>query len=76
MALARKLSRRGFVQAGMAALAARRAVAAAGKIEQRKLTLGLAVPAASFLPVYVAAARTGRSRGSRSRSSASGATPR
>jgi NitT/TauT family transport system substrate-binding protein len=63
MALARKLSRRGFVQAGMVVLAARRAAAAAGKIEQRKLTLGLAVPAASFLPVYVAAARTWKEQG-------------
>ena len=66
MASARKLSRRGFVQAGVGAgaiLAARRAGAAPGKIEKPKLTLGLAVPAASFLPVYVAAARTWKEQG-------------
>jgi ABC-type nitrate/sulfonate/bicarbonate transport system substrate-binding protein len=44
-------------------LAARRAGAAPGKIEKPKLTLGLAVPAASFLPVYVAAARTWKDAG-------------
>jgi NitT/TauT family transport system substrate-binding protein len=66
MPMARKLSRRGFVRAGIggaAALAARRARAAPGKIEKPKLTLGLAVPAASFLPVYVAAARTWKEQG-------------
>ena len=66
MASTRKLSRRGFVQAGVGAtalLAARRAGAAPGKIEKPKLTLGLAVPAASFLPVYVAAARTWQEQG-------------
>jgi NitT/TauT family transport system substrate-binding protein len=66
MALARKLSRRGFVQASIGAgtvLAARRAGAAPGKIEKPNLTLGLAVPAASFLPVYVAAARTWKEQG-------------
>jgi NitT/TauT family transport system substrate-binding protein len=66
MALARKLSRRSFVQASIGAgtvLAARRAGAAPGKIEKPNLTLGLAVPAASFLPVYVAAARTWKEQG-------------
>src|ERR1700682_1434598 len=66
MASARKLSRRSFVQAGSGAgaiLAARHAGAAPGGIEKRKLTLGLAVPAASFLPVYVAAARTWKEQG-------------
>ena len=60
MPSARKLSRRGFVQAGAAAtlLASRRAGAAPWPIEKSRLTLGLAVPAASFLPVYMAAART------------------
>ncbi len=42
---------------------ARAAGAAPGKIEKPKLTLGLAVPAASFLPVYVAAARTWKEQG-------------
>src|ERR1700685_1562094 len=64
---ARKLSRRSFVRAGIGAgaflAAARRASAAPGPIEKPKLTLGLAVPAASFLPVYVAAARTWKEQG-------------
>ena len=79
MPSARKLSRRGFVQAGIGAGPWRpgAAGAAIGKIEKPKLTLGLAVPAASFLPVYVAAARTWKEHGARtSRSSASAATPR
>jgi NitT/TauT family transport system substrate-binding protein len=66
MASARKLSRRGFVQAGIgagAAMVARRAGAAPGRIEKPRLRLGLAVPAASFLPVYVAAARTWKEQG-------------
>jgi NitT/TauT family transport system substrate-binding protein len=66
MAPARKLSRRSFVRAGVGAgalMAARAAVAAPGTIEKPKLTLGLAVPAASFLPVYVAAARTWKDEG-------------
>jgi NitT/TauT family transport system substrate-binding protein len=66
MLSARKLSRRGFVRAGIGAgalVAARRAAAAPGRIEKPKLTLGLAVPAASFLPVYVAAARTWKDEG-------------
>src|SRR5258708_29586156 len=60
------VSRRGVVQAGMggaAVLAARRAGGAPGKVEKPRLTLGLAVPAASFLPVYVAAARTWKEHG-------------
>ena len=63
----RKLSRRSFVQAGIGAgavlAATRRGSAAPGGIEKPKLTLGLAVPAASFLPVYVAAARTWQEAG-------------
>ena len=57
------LTRRGFVTAGAAALVAPRAFAAIGKVEKPKLTLGLAVPAASFLPVYVAAERTWKDMG-------------
>src|SRR5579863_6572864 len=60
------LSRRGFMRTGVAAAAAAlapRAGAAVGKIEKPKLTLGLVVPAASFLPVYVAAARTWKEQG-------------
>lgn len=62
---ARKPSRRGFVQSGLAAAAllATRARAARAAIEKPKLTLGLAVPAASFLPVYLAAARTWKEQG-------------
>jgi NitT/TauT family transport system substrate-binding protein len=66
MASARQLSRRSFVRAGLGAgalMAARSAAAAPGKVEKPKLTLGLAVPAASFLPVYVAAARTWKDEG-------------
>jgi NitT/TauT family transport system substrate-binding protein len=61
-----KLSRRGFMQSSAATaalLAARHAGAAPGPIEKPQLTLGLAVPAASFLPVYVAAARTWKEQG-------------
>jgi NitT/TauT family transport system substrate-binding protein len=64
--MARRLSRRGLVRAGIGGatvLAMRRAGAAPGKIEKPRLTLGLAVPAASFLPVYVAAARTWKEQG-------------
>lgn len=64
--MAERLSRRGFVRACVAAVAggsAARARAAPGAIEKPKLTLGLAVPAASFLPVYVAAARTWKPEG-------------
>jgi NitT/TauT family transport system substrate-binding protein len=66
MTSAPKLSRRGFVRAGVGAgalMATRSAAAAPGKVEKPKLTLGLAVPAASFLPVYVAAARTWKDEG-------------
>src|SRR5260370_18786496 len=64
MASARTLSRRSFVRAGAGAmLAARGADAAPGRIEKPRLALGLAVPAASFLPVYVAAARTWKDAG-------------
>src|SRR5262249_23954614 len=62
----RGICRRGFLQTGRgAALAvlAPRAFGARGPIENPKLTLGLAVPAASFLPVYVAAARTWKPEG-------------
>jgi NitT/TauT family transport system substrate-binding protein len=56
-------SRRGFVRGlGAATLVAGRAKAAP-TIEKPKLTLGLAVPAASFLPVYLAAARTWKEQG-------------
>src|SRR5260370_6219041 len=66
MALARKLSRRSFVQASIGAgtVRARRCAGGGpGKIEKPNLALGLAVPAASFLPVYVAAARTWKEQG-------------
>jgi NitT/TauT family transport system substrate-binding protein len=60
-----RLSRRGFVRASAVTAAAAMAprAFALGKIEKPKLTLGLAVPAASFLPVYVAAARTWKPEG-------------
>jgi NitT/TauT family transport system substrate-binding protein len=64
--MAERLSRRGFVRASVGAAAmgvAPGARAAPGLIEKPKLTLGLAVPAASFLPVYVAAARTWKPEG-------------
>jgi NitT/TauT family transport system substrate-binding protein len=64
--MAERLSRRGFVRASVAVIAAGRAAgtrAAPGAIEKPKLTLGLAVPGASFLPVYVAAARTWKPEG-------------
>jgi NitT/TauT family transport system substrate-binding protein len=65
MASARKPSRRGFVQGGLATatLLATQPAHAADPIEKPRLTLGLAVPAASFLPVYVAAARTWKEQG-------------
>ena len=66
MSRAREPSRRGFVRAGLASatlFAVQRASAAPGPIEKPRLTLGLAVPAASFLPVYVAAARTWKEQG-------------
>jgi NitT/TauT family transport system substrate-binding protein len=61
-----RLSRRGFVRTSVVAAAAAmapRAYAALGRIEKPKLTIGLAVPGASFLPVYVAAARTWKPEG-------------
>ena len=58
------LSRRNFVCASLAAaLLSERRANAAPAIERPKLTLGLAVPAASFLPVYVAATRTWKEQG-------------
>lgn len=55
-------SRRKILQAGgvasLLALAPAALAAEIGKPEKPKLTLGLAVPAASFLPVYVAKAHT------------------
>jgi NitT/TauT family transport system substrate-binding protein len=60
------LTRRGFVQAagaGMLTLSGASRAAEIGKPEKAKLTLGLAVPAASFLPVYVAKARTWKEQG-------------
>ncbi len=59
----RNLSRRGFAAGAAALLAAPRAFADIGKVEKPKLTLGVAVPGASFLPVYVAAARTWKEMG-------------
>jgi NitT/TauT family transport system substrate-binding protein len=60
-------TRRRFVQAGAAAAFAtqgRRALAAAlGRIETPRLTLGIPLDAASFTPVYVAAARTWKPQG-------------
>jgi ABC-type nitrate/sulfonate/bicarbonate transport system substrate-binding protein len=63
-----RLTRRRFAQGGaaMAALAGlgRRASAAAlGPIEKPRLTLGIPLDAASFTPVYVAAARTWKPQG-------------
>jgi NitT/TauT family transport system substrate-binding protein len=65
MSLKNNLSRRRFLQSGLSAatlLAGQRAKAAPS-LEKTKLTLGLAVPAASFLPVYLAAARTWKGEG-------------
>jgi NitT/TauT family transport system substrate-binding protein len=63
-----RLTRRRFAQAGAAAAACagieRRAAAAAlGPIERPRLTLGIPLDAASFTPVYVAAARTWKPQG-------------
>ncbi len=67
MAQRPRLTRRRFVQAaGVAAVVGlrRRALAAPpGAIEQPRLTLGIPVDAASFTPVYVAAARTWKPQG-------------
>ena len=64
----RRLTRRRFAQSGIAAaaLAALRRgarAAPAGPLEKPRLTLGIALDAASFTPVYVAAARTWKPRG-------------
>jgi ABC-type nitrate/sulfonate/bicarbonate transport system substrate-binding protein len=64
----RLLTRRRFAQVGLAAVALagarRRALAAAsGPIEKPRLTLGIALDAASFMPIYVAAARTWKPQG-------------
>jgi len=63
-----RLTRRRFAQAGAAAAAiagiGRRARAAPlGPIEKPRLTLGIPLDAASFTPVYVAAARTWKPQG-------------
>ena len=63
-----RLTRRRFAQAGAAAAAVagigRRARAAPlGPIEKPRLTLGIPLDAASFTPVYVAAARTWKPQG-------------
>jgi NitT/TauT family transport system substrate-binding protein len=61
------LSRRGFAQRGAAAALglalSRRAWAATDGPEKPRLTLGIPVDAASFLPVYVATARTFKEQG-------------
>src|SRR5579871_5461728 len=61
-----RLSRRDFAQGGAAAVGltlSRRAQAAPGGIEKARLTFGIPVDAASFLPVYVAVARTFKEQG-------------
>jgi NitT/TauT family transport system substrate-binding protein len=63
-----RLTRRRFAQAGAAAAAVagigRRARAAPlGPLEKPRLTLGIPLDAASFTPVYVAAARTWKQQG-------------
>ena len=67
MAQRPRLTRRRFVQAaGVAAVVGlrRRALAAPpGALEKPRLTLGIPVDAASFTPVYVAAARTWNPQG-------------
>jgi NitT/TauT family transport system substrate-binding protein len=66
--ITRPISRRGLLQSaggiGLAALA-RSATRAApiGKPEKGKLTAGIPVDAASFLPIYLAAARTWKEQG-------------
>src|ERR1700731_596959 len=60
------LTRRRFTQAAAAALAltGRSALAAPlGPLEKPRLTMGIALDAASFTPVYVAAARTWKPQG-------------
>ncbi len=60
-------SRRCLVQASAVGVAgwavSRRALAVGGPVEKRRLTLGIPVDAASFLPVYVAVARTFKEQG-------------
>jgi NitT/TauT family transport system substrate-binding protein len=62
-----RLTRRRLAQAGAAAAAiavgGRCAWAAAGPFEKQHLTLGIPLDAASFTPVYVAAARTWKPQG-------------
>jgi NitT/TauT family transport system substrate-binding protein len=62
-----RLTRRRFAQAAAAAVFAglpqRAAAAALGPIEKPRLTLGIPLDAASFTPVYVAAARTWKPQG-------------
>jgi ABC-type nitrate/sulfonate/bicarbonate transport system substrate-binding protein len=63
-----RLTRRRFAQAAVAAAAVsgigRRALAAPlGPLEKPRLTLGIPLDAASFTPVYVAAARTWKAQG-------------
>jgi NitT/TauT family transport system substrate-binding protein len=62
------LTRRGFTQAAAAAavapaLRSRAWAATPGPLEKSRLTLGIPLDAASFTPVYVAAARTFKPRG-------------
>jgi NitT/TauT family transport system substrate-binding protein len=49
--------------AGLVSLASARRAAAAGPLEKRKLVAAIPVDAASFLPIYLAAARTWKSQG-------------
>jgi NitT/TauT family transport system substrate-binding protein len=60
-----RISRRGLLQTGAAAgfSLARPAAAAIGKPEKGRLTAGIPVDAASFLPVYLAAGRTWKEQG-------------
>ncbi len=63
----RLLTRRRFAQSTLAAATLAglrtRASAAIGPLEKPKLTVGIALDAASFMPVYVAAARTWKPQG-------------
>ncbi len=60
-----RLSRRRFMQTAVASsvIARRAAAAPIGPTEKPRLTLGIPLDAASFMPVYVAAARTFKARG-------------
>jgi NitT/TauT family transport system substrate-binding protein len=64
---AHRISRRALVRAGaaagIAAVAPRAFAAPAGQIEKTNLTIAIPVDAASFLPVYIAAARTWKEQG-------------